>query len=86
MVLQDPGTVLAPINMPPFGGPVVLTWHGSRGERERATFHAKQSGGREHTGECLRPVVYSSLIGFTSCIVKSVRSRRSFISSHLWTP
>ena len=34
----------------------------------------------------LRPVVYSSLIGFTSCIVKFFRSRRSFISSPLWTP
>ena len=32
------------------------------------------------------PSTYSSLIGFTSCIVKSFRSRRSFISSPLWTP
>jgi len=32
------------------------------------------------------PLVYSPLIGFTSCIVKSFRSRRSFISSPLWTP
>jgi len=32
------------------------------------------------------PVVYSSLIGCTSCIVKCFRSRSSFISSPLWTP
>ena len=31
----------------------------------------------------LRPVVYSSPIGCTSCIVKSVRSRRCFDSSPL---
>ena len=36
--------------------------------------------------ECLRPAVYSSLIGFTSSIVKSLRSRGSFIPSPLWTP
>ena len=29
--------------------------------------------------ECLRPVVYSSLIGFTSYIVKSARLHRSFV-------
>ena len=34
----------------------------------------------------LHPVVHSSLIGLTLCIVKSFRSRRSFISSPLWTP
>ena len=34
----------------------------------------------------LRPVVYSSPIGCTSCIVKSFRSRSSLISSPLWTP
>ena len=28
----------------------------------------------------------SALVGFTSCIVKYFRSRRSFISSPLWTP
>ena len=28
----------------------------------------------------------SSLIGCTSCVVKSFRSRSSFISSPLWTP
>ena len=36
--------------------------------------------------EFLPPVVYSSPIRCTSCTVKSVRSRRSFISSPLWTP
>ena len=30
--------------------------------------------------------IYSSLIGCTSCIVKSFRSRRFFISSPVWTP
>ena len=40
----------------------------------------------ESRSECLRPVVYSSLIRCTSCIVKSFRSRSSFISSPLWTP
>ena len=35
--------------------------------------------------ECLRPVVYSSLIGCASCIIKSFRSRRSFISSLKFT-
>jgi len=32
------------------------------------------------------PVVHSSLIGCTSCIVKSCGSRSSFILSPLWTP
>ena len=32
------------------------------------------------------PVLHPSLIGCTSCIIKSFRSRRSFISSPLWTP
>jgi len=36
--------------------------------------------------ECLRHVVYSSLLGYTSCIVKYFRSRSFFISSPLWTP
>jgi len=31
-------------------------------------------------------VVYSSLIGCTSCIAQSFRSRSSFISRRLWTP
>ena len=31
-------------------------------------------------------LVYSSLIGFTSCIVESLRFRSSFFSSPLWTP
>ena len=37
----------------------------------------------ESRSECLRPVVYSSRTGFTSCIVIFFRSRRSFVSSPL---
>jgi len=37
----------------------------------------------ESWSECLRPVVYSSLTGCTSCIVKSLSTRSSFISSPL---
>jgi len=37
--------------------------------------------GRHSCGECLRPVVYSARIGFTMCIVKPFRSRRSFSST-----
>jgi len=49
-------------------------------------FAAARAGDGQSPRVCLRPVVYSSLVGFTSCIVKSFKSCRSFISSPLWTP
>jgi hypothetical protein len=103
MVQQDPGTILAPINIqgypahkkqppplgPPYdprysptggsweggvsydrgtpvlpsGGPVVLTWHDSRGERESAltTFRADESGDREYTPQPQAPRSGTSL-------------------------
>ena len=59
------------------------------GYRERADA-AHPLAGRVHFQLLARPAktfeVYSSPKGCTSCIVQSLRSRRSFISSPLWTP
>ena len=57
-------------------------------KRQRARAH--QTGETRSTETeagllCLRPVVYSSLTGCTSCVVQSFKSCSSFIPSHLWT-
>ena len=44
------------------------------------------SSGASLCSKFLRPVIHSWPVGCTSCIVKSVRSRRSFSPRPLWTP
>jgi len=72
-------------------------WGGGRNNKtmtEWIKYHARKDAvlhvtstmeAEDYLRRCLRPVVDSSPIGCTSCIVKSFRTRRSFISSPLWT-
>jgi len=56
------------------------------GEGFRGSVQVKLSGSSPPPDTTLPIVVYSSPIGCTSCIVKSVSSRSSFMSSPVWTP